>query len=117
MTLVLSKPMEITFKETQVAVLEEDPHDQQSDHHRSCCEEDGGRDLQLFSVTGNGGKCPSFLIVIAFDNDVWLLFKEALFFTLDNQKFVNFWSREMQAECKQGDFIFTIQLAPKVIFR
>lgn len=103
--LILSKPMELTSKDTQVAVLEEDPDEQQSYHH-SCCDQSGRRHTP-FSGVESLGDCPLW-VMITFDHDVWLLLK-CLFFSYDNQNLVNVWPPEtLRNNCKQDELLVTI---------
>lgn len=112
MKLILSKPMELTSKDTQVAVLEENPDEQQSYHH-SCCEMSGRKHpLEVESP----GDYPLW-VMINLDQELWLLLMKC-FFSSDNQNFVCVWPPEtLRNNFKQDDLCITILIAPRVIFR
>lgn len=113
--LILSKPMELTSKDTQVAVLEEDPDEQQSYHH-SCCEMSGRRHPPIPEVESPGDY--PLWVMISLDQDVWLLLMKCTFFSSDNQNLVHVWPPEtLRNNCKQDDIGITILTAPRVIFR
>lgn len=115
MKLILSKPMELTSKDTQVAVLEEDPDEQQSYHH-SCCEMSGRRHPPIPEVESPGDY--PLWVMISLDQDVWLLLMKCTFFSSDNQNLVHVWPPEtLRNNCKQDDIGITILTAPRVIFR